>query len=89
MHVTLYLAIMLTLSSIIAALSLLLMLLERRPRGRHTAMEHQPGLNQLSQGTRERELGSSLPSSGPSGAGGVRSGAGATAAARSSWAARH
>ena len=42
MHVTLYLAIMLTLSSIIAALSLLLMLLERRPRGRHTAMEHQP-----------------------------------------------
>ena len=54
MHVTLYLAIMLTLSTIIAALSLLLMLLERRPQRRHTAAMQQPRLNQLSPGRRVR-----------------------------------
>ena len=54
MHVTLYLAIMLTLSTIIAALSLLLVLLERRPQRRHTAAIQPPGLNQHSPGTRGR-----------------------------------
>ena len=54
MHVTLYLAIMLTLSTIIAMLSLLLMVLERRPQGRHTAVRQPAELNQLSPGERGR-----------------------------------
>ena len=53
MHVTVYLAIMLMLSTIIAALSLLLMVLERKPQGRHTAVEQPLELNQLSPGRRE------------------------------------
>ena len=55
MHVTLYLAIMLTLSTIIAALLLLLMVLERRPQGRHTAVGQPSGLNQLGPGRRGRD----------------------------------
>ena len=54
MHVTLYLSIMLTLSTIIAALSLLLVLLERRPHRRHTAAMQPPGLHQPSPGTTGR-----------------------------------
>ncbi len=53
MHVTLYLAIMLTLSTIIAAL-LLLMVLERRPQDRHTAVRQPAELNQLSPDRRGR-----------------------------------
>ena len=55
MHVTLYLAIMLALSTIIAALSLLLMVLERRPQDRHTAVGQPSGLNQLGPGRRGRD----------------------------------
>ncbi len=53
MHITVYLAIMLTLSTIIAALLLLLAVLERRPQDWHTAVEQPLELDQLSPGRRE------------------------------------
>lgn len=55
MHVTLFPAVMLALSTIITVLSLLLVVLERRPQGRHTAAGQPPGLDQLSPGRRERD----------------------------------
>ena len=53
MHISLYLAVMLTLSTIIALLSLLLLVLERRPQGLLLAVEQSLELDQLNSGTRE------------------------------------